>query len=384
MISNISLSSPLQLGALRLRNRNVMASLTRNRWDPSGYPLETIAKHYVQRARGGAGLIMSEGALITPQGSEWPHAPGIWSREQTQAWKTIVEAVHAEGVVFFMQLWHVGRISHSQMPNPTGAPLPVPVPAPSPLAAREKKFHFPGAGLEERPETIKDPWEFVEFYRIAALNAKEAGFDGVELHSSGGYFVHEFLDSTSNKRVDEWGGSVEKRCKFGLEILKAITGVWGADRVGVKISPSGGYNDVGMPLEETIATYSYYIQEIDKMGVAYIQLMRYFPMMDAVIDGNLRGTPHDVVETYGSLIKHAKLLLNGDLTLSEANALITAGKIDAAVFGRPWISQPDLQRKWEAGKDTKEPQPDWKTFYVFPSGDPNEGYTDYPFAVVKE
>ncbi|EJD40857.1 FMN-linked oxidoreductase [Auricularia subglabra TFB-10046 SS5] len=380
----LCLSSPLQLGALSLRNRNVMASLTRNRWDPSGYPMETIAEYYAQRARGGAGLIISEGALITPQASEWPHAPGIWSQEQVQAWKIVVEAVHAEGAAFVMQLWHVGRVAHSQMPNSTGEP--VRVPAPSRIAVREKSFNFPDTGFQERPELpeeIEDPWKFINLYRVAAQNAKAAGFDGVELHSSSGHLVHQFLDSTSNARMDEWGGSVEKRCKFGLEVLKVIIDIWGADRVGVKITPTGGYNDVGMPLKETFETFSYYIEEIDHMRLAYIQLMRYFPMTEVVIEGKLRATRHDVLDTYGELIKHSKTLLNGGLTLSEADALIASGKIDAGVFGRLWIAQPDLQRKWEEGMDTNETQPDMATFYAFPSGDLREGYTNYPSTVVE-
>ncbi|EJD47922.1 flavo protein NADH-dependent oxidoreductase [Auricularia subglabra TFB-10046 SS5] len=379
-MQQLSLSSPLQAGALTLHNRNVMASLTRNRWDPASYPISTISEYYAQRARGGAGLILSEGALITPQGSEWPYAPGIWSREHIEAWKPVVGAVHSEDIAFVMQLWHVGRVAHSQMPNPTGGS--VAVPAPSPIRVREKKFHFSDKGAEERselPEEIRDPHEFVELFRVAAQNAKEAGFDGVELQAGGGYLIHQFLDSTSNERTDEWGGSVGNRCRFGLEVLKAMIEVWGADRVGIKITPAGGFNDVGMPLKEAVETYTYFIQEVDKMRIAYIQLLRYVPLLDVPIGGTPRATKHSIVETYGPLIKNAKFLLNGALTLPEADALIKAGKIDAAVIGRPWISQPDIQRKWEDGKDTIEAlQPDWKTYYTYPNGDPAKGYTDYP------
>ncbi|KAG8901049.1 hypothetical protein FRB99_005591 [Tulasnella sp. 403] len=252
-----SLSTPIKLGDVELRNRNIMGSLTRNRSVPTTVPNEVNLEYYVQRGQS-AGLVMTEGTLTSPQGTNWPNAPGIWNKEQTDAWKKIVDEVHRVGGKTFCQLWHVGRIANNDMP--------------------EQKH-------SGRPTPLADPWTVIEEFRQAALNAKAAGFDGVELHSANGYLVHQFIDSTSNRRTDDWGGSIENRCRFGLEALKALTGVFGPGRVGVKINPAGGYNDMGMPLQETIDTFTYYIKEMLQMELAYVQFVRYSPALDPTFDG---------------------------------------------------------------------------------------------------
>ncbi|KAG8904600.1 hypothetical protein FRC01_008676 [Tulasnella sp. 417] len=268
-----------------------------------------------------------------------------------------------------------------------------PVPAPSAVQARGGEGLFERFGLDKSagysmPEPIDDPMTIIADYKNAASMAKEAGFDGVELHSANGYLVHQFLDFNTNKRTDKWGGSVENRCRFGLETLKALISVWGPDRVGIKINPCGGYDDVGMPLEETKETFTYYIEEILKLKVAYIQLVNYLPQMDPELDGKKRGTPHDVLGTYGPLVKDpanpsasstTKLLLNGALNPDQANELISSQLIDAAVFGTLWIGNPDMQARVEQGKELNT-QPDHKTFYGSPGGDPRVGYSDYPDA----
>ncbi|KAG9046172.1 hypothetical protein FS837_004927 [Tulasnella sp. UAMH 9824] len=367
-----------------------MASLTRNRSVPTTIPNDANFEYYVQRARS-AGLVMTEGTVIVHQGTNWPNAAGIWSMEHARAWKRITDEVHNVGGKIFCQLWHTGRIANNDMPEQKLAGKPVP--GPSAVQARGGEGLFARFGLDKSagysmPEPIEDPTTIIADYKNAALMAKEAGFDGVELHSANGYLVHQFLDFNTNKRTDKWGGSVENRCRFGLETLKALISVWGPDRVGIKINPCGGYDDVGMPLEETKETFTYYIQEILKLKLAYIQLVIYLPQMDPEFDGKKRGTPHDVLGTYGPLIKDpsnpstsdtTKLLLNGGLNPDQANELISSQLIDAAVFGTLWISNPDLQTRVEQGKELNT-QPDHKTFYGFPGDDPRVGYSDYPDA----
>ncbi|KZS92074.1 FMN-linked oxidoreductase [Sistotremastrum niveocremeum HHB9708] len=378
-----NLNSPLKMGAILLKNRNVMASLTRNRSVPTSIPNTVNTEYYAQRAMGGAGLILTEGTLIAQQGTEWPHAAGIWSNEHVAGWSHVTKAVHEAGGQIFAQLWHLGRVSHPDMPEQIRSGQPVY--GPSAIAARGGKFRqLPGQPGYVTPTAIEDPWALIELYRNAATKAKAAGFDGVELHSANGYLVHQFLDSGANKRTDQWGGSAENRCRFGVEALKALLETWEPGRVGIKLNPCGGYNDVGMPLGETKETYGHYIKEISKLRLAYVQLVNYSPVFDPELDGKKRATPHDVLETYGPLIdrEHIAFLLNGGLTPNTANHLISSGKIDAAVFGSSWIAQPDFQRRVEAEiSDEVVGKIDYTTLYNPPPGSsPRTGYSDYEFA----
>jgi 2,4-dienoyl-CoA reductase-like NADH-dependent reductase (Old Yellow Enzyme family) len=219
-----------------------------------------MKEYYVQRVLGGAGLIVTEGILITRQGTELQYAPGLWDSEHVTGWKKIVDAVHEAGGKIYAQLWHVGRVAHhSDAPEQKLAG--VPVYAPSAISARGGKFRFlPGVPGYVTPTAVEDPWTIVEQYKKAAINAKEAGFDGVEIHGANGYLVTQFLDNTANH---QWGGSVENRSRFGLEVLKAVKEVFGRN-ISIKLSPAGGYNDVGMPLAETVETYGYFITEAEK------------------------------------------------------------------------------------------------------------------------
>ncbi|KAF9478936.1 FMN-linked oxidoreductase [Pholiota conissans] len=370
-----ALFNPVKVGNTELKNRIGMCALTRNR-APDTYPTDLMKEYYVQRAD--AGLIITEGTLITRQGTEWPNAPGIWDDKHVAGWKNIVDAVHAAGGKIYSQLWHVGRASHPEAEQQKLAGTPVY--APSAISARGGKFRtIPGKPGYVTPTAIDDPQIIIQQFKDAAVNAKKAGFDGVELHGANGYIISQFLDSTSNKRTDKWGGSIENRSRFGLEVLKAVTEVWGHD-VAIKLSPAGGYNDMGMPLQETLDTYSYFITEADKLGLSFFELVRYSPKFDVEFDGVSRATKHDVLESYRPYVKNAKLFLNADVLPEEGEALVAAGKIDGIFIGFNFITHPDLVKRVAHGKplnnvpniphlQTNKDSGDWAT-----------GYTDYPVA----
>jgi len=377
-MSFTSITTPLTIGDITINNRLGMSALTRNR-APHTYPSDLMKEYYVQRVLGGAGLIITEGILITRQGTEWEHAPGIWDAEQVAGWKKIVDAVHEAGGKIFAQLWHVGRVAHPDAPEQKLAGTPVY--APSAISARGGKFRFlPGVPGYVTPTAVEYPWIIVEQFKQAAINAKEAGFDGVELHGANGYIVTQFLDSTSNHRTDQWGGSVENRSRFGLEVLKVMKEVFGRN-IAVKLSPAGGYNDVGMPLAETVETYKYFITEAEKLDLAYIVLVRYGPQSDVEIDGKNRAIPHDVLETFRPFVKKSKLFLNLGLTVEEGDQLIAAGKVDGIFIGFNWITHPDLLKRVLHSKPLNNipdiPHLQTKT----EGGDWSVGYTDYPAAV---
>ncbi|THU90444.1 flavo protein NADH-dependent oxidoreductase [Dendrothele bispora CBS 962.96] len=374
-----SLFTPLKLGPNVARNRIFMSPLTRNRSVPTNVPNDLNVEYYRQRAKS-AGMIVTEGTLISQQGTEWPNAPGIWSKEHVDAWKKVTDAVHEEGGLIYIQLWHLGRSDHPDAPEQIASGQPVY--GPSAIAARGGKFrHIPGQPGYVTPTEIDDPSTIIAQYKQAAQNAMEAGFDGAELHGANGYLPHQFLDSTSNHRTDAWGGSIPNRAKFTLEALRAIVDVWGKERVGLKLTPGGGYNDMGMPLDETKETFGYLVQEADKMGIGYIVLARYWELGDPMIDGKRRGTPHDVIEAYGPLIKNSQKFSNTQFTPEEAAKYISEGKLDAVLFGTAWIAHPDLAKRVQYGKPLDN-QPDPKTFYGHSTDleELRKGYTDYPEA----
>ncbi|KAH9477118.1 NADP-dependent oxidoreductase lnbE [Psilocybe cubensis] len=369
-----SLFTPLQIGSITLKNRITMSALTRNRAADT-YPSDLMKEYYVQRAKGGAGLIVTEGILVTRQGTEWPHAPGLWDSKHVAGWKNIVDAVHEAGGHIYAQV--LGRLSHPEAEQQKLAG--VPVYGPSAISARGGKFRtIPGVPGYVTPTAIEDPWTIIKQFKHAAVNAKEAGFDGVELHGANGYIVQQFLDSTANLRTDQWGGSIENRSRFGLEVLKVMVEVFG-ENVSLKLSPCGGYNDVGMPLQETLDTYSYFISEADKLKLSYFNLVRYSPSFDVEFDGK-SSNPHDVLESYGHLIKNGKKFLNAGVTAEEGEKLISAGKLDAISIGFNWITHPDLAKRVEHGKPLNN-MPDIPHLQTSKtSGDWATGYTDYPTA----
>ncbi|CAF0745091.1 unnamed protein product [Adineta steineri] len=355
-----SFATPLKLGSLLLKNRVIMAALTRNRNLVPG-PLQV--EYYTQRAT--AGLILTEATLIEPIGTEWNNAPGIYSDEQVAGWRKIVDSVHAHNGHIFIQLWHIGRVAHPLLQN--GRPNV----APSAIAAKGGKFRqLPGAPGYVTPVPIDDPEHYIALYKRAAERAKEAGFDGVELHSANGYLPNQFIDNTSNQRTDKWGGSVENRCRFSLRIIDEICGVYGNDRVGIKLSPGGGYNDMGMTEKDTVETYGYLIKELTSRRIAYIQLARYWSLGDPT----KRGTDVDIFQ-WRNLIdsEHTKLFVNTDYDSEQGAKTLKDGLADAIVFGRFYITNPDLAQRL-INKQELNTNYNFKTFY---DGD-HTGYTDYP------
>ncbi|CAK5266260.1 unnamed protein product [Mycena citricolor] len=266
--------------------------------------------------------------------TEWPNSPGIWNSAQAAGWKRIVDAVHKEGGRMYCQL--SGRVSHPEAPHQIASG--------EVSAALNCEYLF-------CPTEIPDPMKIVELFRIAALHAKDAGFDGVEIHGANGYLIHQFMDPSANQRTDKWGGSPENRARFLLEILKVVCEIWGPN-VGLKINPGGGYNDMGFPLDETIASFGYLLNEVDKMGLAYVCILQYLDYFDTA----KRGTPHDV----------------------WALEWVESGKYPAVFIGIPWISHPDLTRRVKAGKPLDNPLDGPHTHGG--NFEPSIGYLDYPEA----
>jgi len=353
-MSNI-LSSPVQMGAFHLPNRVVMAPLTRGRADIGRVPSEAARLYYTQRAS--AGLIFSEATSVDPMGVGYPDTPGIWSAEQVASWKRITDSVRAQGGRMVLQLWHVGRISHSSYLN--GA-LPV---APSAIAAQGHISLLRPLADYETPralETSELPG-VVEAFAKGARNAKEAGFDGVEIHGANGYLLDQFLQDSTNHRTDEYGGTIENRARLPLEVLDAVISVWGAERVGYHISPRGDVASMGD--SDLPATFGYLVRELSKCRIAFV--FSRAGRADDALTGGLRR------QFDGAWIA------NQGFTREEAIQTLERGDADAISWGQQFIANPDLPRRLELNAALNEPNP--ATFYGYPSGDKNEGYTDYPF-----
>ena len=345
-----TLFDPLKLGSLELPNRIIMAPLTRCRADAGRVPNALMAEYYVQRAS--AGLILSEATSVTPMGVGYPDTPGIWSEDQVRGWLNITRAVHANGGRIFLQLWHVGRVSDPVYLN---GELPVAPSAVKPaghvsLVRPIKEFVTPRA-LE-----TEEIAEIVEAYRHGAENAKAAGFDGVEIHGANGYLLDQFLQSSTNQRNDQYGGSVENRARLLLEVTDAAISVWGADRVGVHLAPRQDAHDMGdaNPRE----TFGYVARELGKRGVAFICTRER--------EGEDSLTPY-LKEQFGGLV-----IANERFTKAQANAWLAAGKADAVAFGIPFIANPDLVERLAQDAPLNEPRPE-----LFYAQGP-VGYIDYP------
>lgn len=345
-----SLFDPLRLGDLTLPNRVVMSPLTRCRAGARGVPSPLMIEYYRQRAS--AGLILTEATVVTPGGVGYPDTPGIWSAEQVQGWKPVTQAVHEAGGRIFMQLWHVGRVSHSSL---LGGQLPV---APSAIApAGNVSLLRPPTPYEvPRALALEDIPGVVEAFRQGALNAQAAGFDGVELHGANGYLIDQFLQDNSNVRTDAYGGTVENRARLLLEITDAVISVWGPGRVGVHLAPRGDSHSMGD--SNRPVTFGYVARQLGERRIGFIcaRERRGEGALGPALKAAFGGVYVD----------------NEGFTLDSAQRALAVGEADAIAFGKLFIANPDLPRRFALGAPLNEPQP--STFY----GSGAQGYTDYP------
>lgn len=360
IVNNGDLFTPFDLRGLSLRNRIVMSPLTRSRAGQRRLPNALMAEHYAQRSS--AGLIISEATVVSKQGIGWLNSPGIYSDEQAEAWKQVVDAVHSKGTPMFLQLWHCGRASHAAFHE--NGELPV---APSAIKINGDYSHTPiGKQPYETPralETDEIPL-IVADYRPAAERAKTAGFDGVELHAANGYLIDQFLQSKTNHRTDRYGGNVENRYRFLDEIVNAVLTVWPSNRVGVHLAPNGIFNDMGSP--DYRETFLYVAVQLNRYNLAYLHIV------DGLAFGfHGLGDPMTLAE-FREVFK-GPLMGNCGYTQESAEAAIQNGHADLISFGRPYLSNPDLVERFVNGWPLN-PQAEMNFWYSFDA----VGYTDFP------
>jgi N-ethylmaleimide reductase len=352
------------IGGIPLKHRVVMAPLTRMRSDAGDLPNQLMARYYGQRASDG-GLIVSEASFITPGGNGYLGAPGIYADEQIAGWKRITDAVHAKGGKIFLQLWHVGRQSHSEFQSGGGQPV-------APSATPFEGVVFTSAGwvptTPARALEVAEIAELVEAYRSATRRAVAAGFDGVEVHAANGYLLDQFLHDGSNLRTDAYGGSLENRIRFLLEAVEAAASVIGHDRVAVRLGPSGSFG--GMKDSDPAALFSYVARQLDKLNLAYLHLI------EPRVMGNDIDASQDQNPVASQLVRRhyqGTILAAGGFTPASAEAIVAAGDADLVAFGRDFIANPDLPERIRKSLPFNAYNRD--TFY----GGSEAGYTDYPF-----
>ncbi|KTC89579.1 alkene reductase [Fluoribacter dumoffii] len=355
------LFTPFNLSGLTLKNRIVMAPLTRNRsLHGMDTPSELNAEYYAQRAD--AGLIIAEATQISPTGKGYAWTPGIYSAEQIAGWKLVTDAVHAKGGAIYLQLWHVGRISHSSLQPGGTAPV-----APSAIAATGQRTFIENGTFVEvgTPRALKigEIPGIIEDYRVAARNAILAGFDGVEIHAANGYLIHQFLCDGTNHRSDQYGGPVANRLRFALEVAEAIVSEIGAHRTGIRIAPVSHAN--GITETSPSAVFFPLVQELNRFNLAYIH----------VIEGETQGPREFYGFDFHALRKEfaGPWMVNNGYTLEMAAEAVSSGYADLIAFGRYFISNPDLVTRFEKNAPLNEL--DRATLY----GGGEKGYTDYPF-----
>jgi N-ethylmaleimide reductase len=348
-----ALLTPVKLGDYELKNRVVMAPMTRDRADnPALAPTDLHAEYYRQRA--GAGLIVTEGSQISPQGMGYVNTPGIYSKEQVAGWRKVTDAVHSHGGRIFLQLWHVGAVSH---PDFHGGALPVSASTYNP----KTKAYVP-AGVQKdtvaaRELSTAEVRQVVQDFAQGAQNSMDAGFDGVEIHGANGYLIQQFLRDSSNQRTDEYGGSIENRARFLFEVVEAVAKVAGAGKTGIRLSPANDYNS---PLDsENLALYDHVIQRLSDYGLAYLHLR------------DTAGQAVDVTGHYRHLYK-GTLITNTGYDRDKGNQAVASGRADLVAYGIPFISNPDLVERFQSGAELT--RADSATFY---SPGP-KGYIDYP------
>jgi N-ethylmaleimide reductase len=360
--NNTDLFTPFQLGPYQLTHRVVMAPLTRMRTASDFVPNDLLVEHYGQRATQG-GYIVAEGTVISETGHGYYGAPGIYTNEQVEGWKRVTTAVHKKGGVIFDQLFHVGRQSHSSLQPNGGQPI-------GPSVIKFEDFVYSPTGWVpadlNRAMTTEEVKAMVESYRKAAVKAKEAGFDGVELHGANGYLVDQFLQDGSNQRTDIYGGSIENRVRFMLEIVEALVEVWGANRVAVRLGPSGTF--ASMSDSDPIALFSYAAEQLNKFGLAYLHL----------IEPRVKGSVEEIEDLEPVAAMHLRKIFKGTIIAAggfdgeKANDILQKGIADLVAFGRHFIANPDLVLRLKNNLPLNSY--DRETFY----GGDARGYNDYP------
>ena len=346
------LFSPIKVGPHHLPNRIIMAPMTRNRAGEGNVPGPMNVSYYVQRAS--AGLIITEGSQVSPQGVGYPLTPGIHSAEQIAGWQKVTDAVHQNGGLIFLQLWHTGRVSH---PSFHHGDLPV---APSAIKPEGEVFTYEGPKPYETPRAlaISEISGIVDQYRQAAKNSMEAGFDGVEIHSANGYLIDQFLRDGTNQRTDKYGGSLENRTRFLMEVTQAVTEVWGQSRVGVRLSPAGGFNTMSDSDPQT--TFEYAANALNRFDLAYLHVVEALESADRLDFAKLK------------LTFKGPYIANWEYDLKRGQEAVQEGRADMVSFGQLFIANPDLPKRFAAGTELNEP--DAETFY----GGTEVGYIDYP------
>ena len=358
-----SLFSPIAVGSIPLSHRIVSASLTRLRSDqPGDVPGDLMVEYYGQRASAG-GLQIAEATPVSVQGRGYLGSPGIYADEQVAGWRRVTDAVHAKGGRILLQLWHVGRQSHVSM---TGGPTPV---APSAIPVEDLVFTRDGwvPTSPSRALAVEEIAGIVEQFRQGAVRAKAAGFDGVEVHGANGYLIDQFIQDGSNRRTDLYGGPVENRARFLFEVVEAVTSVWGGDRVGVRVGPSGTFGSMSDSNPE--ATFGYIARELNRFGLAYLHVIE--PRIvgsQALVDGQ----PAVAAARLRPLFK-GLIIAAGGFEKESAEEIIARGDADLVAFGRHFAANPDLVERYRNGWPLNPHDRD--TFY----GGDARGYTDYPF-----
>jgi len=352
------LLSPIQVGPYRLRNRIVMAPLTRNRAGAGNVPGPINVIYYTQRAS--AGLLITEAAQVSPQGIGYPATPGIHSPEQVAGWRLVTEAVHEQGGRIFLQLWHVGRISHPSLQEDGALPI-----APSAIAAKGEAQTYEGPQPFVIPRALEtdEISVVIDQFRQGAENALVAGFDGVEIHGANGYLLDQFLRDGTNQRTDAYGGSIENRARLHLEVTKAVVDVWGANRVGIRLSPSSTFNS--MHDSNPLATFVYLVTALNRFNLAYLHLLE-------PSEADLRHGGTAIPTSHFRPIFQGLLMTNGGYDRQKAEAAITSGEADLVSFGTLFIANPDLPERFRLNAPLN--QPDAASFY----GGGEKGYIDYP------
>jgi N-ethylmaleimide reductase len=363
MTSHTRLFSPIKVGPYALANRMVMAPMTRGRAGEGNAPGEMNAQYYAQRAS--AGLIITEATQVSRQGVGYPNTPGIHTPQQVAGWRLVTEAVHSRGGRIFLQLWHVGRISHPRIQEDGALPV-----APSAIRPGGAAFTDEGRKPFVTPRALEtgELPEVIAQFRNGAQYALAAGFDGVEIHAANGYLIDQFLRDGTNRRTDIYGGTIENRARFLLEVVESVSKVWGAARVGVRISPTSTFND--MSDSDPAATFAYVAQRLGQLGIAYLH----------VIEGSETDNGEDFLREKRAAVDFRRLraafggtyIANGDYDQDRADASLARGDADLISFARLFLSNPDLPERFARNAPLNAPDP--TTYY---RGE-EKGYIDYP------